>query len=137
MICSACQQENEMAYRVCTRCGARANRNLPPSLFLESMFTRDIFWRVNLAGVVIPLGLLFGGTLAALAVWDRVGFSSYWTILGFAMLAPGTVFAMSLLPFFRRVQSMLFGFGVLMMFGLLAAGVGGLFLALFLFKATY
>jgi len=101
------------------------------------MFTRDIFWRVNLAGVVIPLGLLFGGTLAALAVWDRVGFSSYWTILGFAMLAPGTVFAMSLLPFFRRVQSMLFGFGVLMMFGLLAAGVGGLFLALFLFKATY
>jgi len=137
MICSACQQKNEPAYQVCSRCGVRANRDVPPSLILGSLLTRDIIWGINLAGLAIPLALLAGGVWAAVFVWDRVGFSSYWTVAGFALLVPGIVFALSLLPAFRRVQSMLFGLGVFVMFGLLAGGAGGLFFALYLFSDSY
>ncbi len=137
MICSACQQENEPAYRRCIKCGADAHRDVPPSLILGSLMTRDIVWGINLAGLAIPLALLAGGILAAIFVWGRVGFSSYWSITGFVLLAPGTIFALSLLPVFRRVQSALFGVGVFVMFGLLAGGAAGLFIALNLFHETF
>ena len=137
MICSACQQENEPAYHVCSRCGANANRDVPPSLVLGWMLTRDIIWGINIAGLAIPLALLAGGILAAIFVWGRVGFSSSWSVAGYVLLAPGIIFALSLLPVFRRVQSELFGVGVFVMFGLLAGGAAGLFIALNLFHESF
>ena len=134
MICSLCQRDNDAGTELCGRCGTRMERNLPPLLVLESMFTREVIWGINAAGFVLPLGLLGGGLLAASIVWSSQGISSGWGIGAFAFLAPGAMFAFSVLPIFRRVQSLMFGLGMLDMFGLIAAPIGGLVLALYLFR---
>ena len=134
MICSLCYRDNDAGTELCGRCGTRMERNLPPLLVLESMFTREVIWGINAAGFVLPLGLLGGGLLAASIVWSSQGISSGWGIGAFAFLAPGAMFAFSVLPIFRRVQSLLFGLGMLAMFGLIAAPIGGLVLALYLFR---
>jgi hypothetical protein len=65
-----------------------------------------------------------------------LGFSSYWSVAGFALLAPGTVFTLSLSPVFQRVQSFLLGAGILIMFGLMLVAIAGLFRALYLFNQS-
>jgi len=137
MICSACQQENEPAHHVCSRCDINANRDVPPSLVLQWMLTRDIIWGINIAGLAIPLALLATGILAAIFVCGRVGFSSSWSVAGYVLLSPGIIIALSLLPVFRRVQSELFGVGLFVMFGLLAGGAASLFIALNLFHESF
>ena len=81
------------------------NRNLPPQLVLESLFTNEFICGINVGGLAVPLVLLASGVLGAWLIWDGVGFSSYWTITGFAALMPGTLFTMSLRPAFGRGQS--------------------------------
>lgn len=137
MICSACKLDNEAMSQLCSRCGARMERRMPPQLVLESLFTREIFWGITVGSLILPMMVLVGGVWGALVIWDNVGFSSYWTIAGFAVLAPGTVFTLSLLPVFQRVQSLLLGVGIFMMFALMVAAVGGLFLALYLFNRSF
>ncbi len=134
MICTVCQRDNDAGTELCGRCGTRMERNLPPLLVLESMFTREVIWGINAAGFVLPLGLLGGGFLGAWIIWNSQGFTSGWGIGAFAFLAPGAIFAFSILPIFRRVQSLLFGIGVLAMFGFIAAPIGVLVLALYLFR---
>ena len=113
------------------------NRNLPPQLVLESLFTNEFIWGINVGGLAVPLVLLASGVLGAWLIWDRVGFSSYWTITGFAVLMPGTLFTMSLRPAFGRDQSFLMGLGVFALFGLAAAGLLGLVLAIFVFNKNF
>ena len=113
------------------------NRNLPPQLVLESLFTNEFICGINVGGLAVPLVLLASGVLGAWLIWDRVGFSSYWTITGFAALMPGTLFTMSLLPTFRRGQSFLMGLEVFALFGLAAAGLLGLVLAIFVFNKNF
>ena len=137
MICSACQQDNEPGTQLCIRCDVHRERNLPPQLVLESLFTNEFIWGINVGGLAVPLALLASGVLGAWLIWDRVGFSSYWTITGFAALMPGTLFTMSLLPAFRRGQSFLMGLGVFALFGLAAAGILGLVLAIFVFNKNF
>ena len=137
MICSACQQDNEPGTQLCIRCDVHMERNLPPQLVLESFFTNEFIWGINVGGLAVPLVLLASGVLGAWLIWDRVGFSSYWTITGFAALMPGTLFTMSLLPAFRRGQSFLMGLGVFALFGLAAAGLLGLVLAIFVFNKNF
>ena len=137
MICSACQQDNEPGTQLCIRCDVHMDRNLPPQLVLESLFTNEFIWGINVGGLAVPLALLASGVLGAWLIWDRVGFSSYWTITGFAALMPGTLFTMSLLPAFRRGQSFLMGLGVFALFGLAAAGLLGLVLAIFVFNKNF
>ena len=137
MICSACQQDNEPGTQLCIRCGVHMDRNLPPQLVLESLFTNEFIWGINVGGLAVPLVLLASGVLGAWLSWDRVGFSSYWAITGFAALMPGTLFIMSLLPAFRRGQSFLMGLGVFALFGLAAAGLLGLVLAIFVFNKNF
>ena len=134
MICSLCQRDNDAGTELCGRCGTRMERNLPPLLVLESMFTREVIWGINAAGIVLPLGLLVGGFLGAWIVWSSQGISSGWGIGAFAFFAPGAIFAFSILPIFRRVQSLLFGIGMLAMFGLIVAPIGSLVLALYLLR---
>lgn len=88
MICSACQQDNEPGTQLCIRCDVHRERNLPPQLVLESLFTNEFIWGINVGGLAVPLVLLASGVLGAWLIWDRVGFSSYWTITGFAALMP-------------------------------------------------
>ena len=137
MICSACQQDNEPGTQLCIRCGLHMDRNLPPRLVLESLFTNEFIWGINVGGLAVPLVLLASGVLGAWLIWDGVGFSSYWTITGFAVLMPGTLFTMSLLPAFRRGESFLMGLGVFALFGLAAAGMLGLVLAIFVFNKNF
>ena len=137
MICSACQQDNEPGTQLCIRCGVHMDRNLPPQLVLESLFTNEFIWGINVGGLAVPLVLLASGVLGAWLIWDRVGFFSYWAITGFAALMPGTLFIMSLLPAFRRGQSFLMGLGVFALFGLAAAGLLGLVLAIFVFNKNF
>ena len=137
MICSACQQDNEPGTQLCIRCGVHMDRNLPPQLVLESLFTNEFICGINVGGLAVPLVLLASGVLGAWLIWERVGFSSYWTITGFAALMPGTLFTMSLLPAFRRGQSFLMGLGVFALFGLAAAGMLGLVLAIFVFNKNF
>jgi len=113
------------------------DRRVPPQLVLESLFTREIFWGITVGSLVLPLMLLAGGLWGAWIIWDIFGYSSYWSIVGFAMLAPGTIFTLSLLPIFRRVQSFLLGIGVFMMFGMMAVAIAGLFLAIYLSNRSY
>ena len=137
MICSACQQDNEPGTQLCIRCDVHRERNLPPQLVLESFFTNEFIWGINVGGLAVPLVLLASGVLGAWLIWDRVGFSSYWTITGFVALMPDTSFTTSLLPSFRRGQSFLMGLGVFALFGLAAAGILGLALAIFVFNKNF
>ncbi|RUA24247.1 MAG: hypothetical protein DSY79_01110 [Chloroflexi bacterium] len=137
MICTVCQRDNEACDQLCGRCGANLDRSVPPLLVLESLLTREFIWGINIAGVVLPLGLLGGGFLGAWVLWDSLGFSGFSAIAGLAMLAPGTIFALAMIPTVRKLQSALFGLGVFAMLGLIAAAIGGLFLALYLFTETY
>ena len=134
MICSACRQENEPGIQACSRCGASVNRSLPPLLVLESVFTRELLWGNSVAGLVLPLLLLGFGFWGAWAIWNAVGLSSYWSIAGYALLAPGTIFTLSLLPVLPRFQSALAGLGFFVMFSLLVAGLAGLIFAIYLFS---
>ena len=113
------------------------DRNLPPQLVLESLFTNEFIWGINVGGLAVPLVLLASGVLGAWLIWDRVGFSSYWTIIEFAVLTPGILFTMSLLAVFRRGQSFLMGLGVFLLFGFAAAGILGLVLAMFVFNKNF
>ena len=79
---------NEPGTQLCIRCGVHMDRNLPPQLVLESLFTNEFIWGINIGGLAVPLVLLASGVLGAWLIWDRVGFSSYWTITGFAALMP-------------------------------------------------
>ncbi len=133
LICSVCHKENELASQLCNRCGAQIDRNLPPLLVLESLFTRDLVWGINAAGFALPLGLLSGGFLVAWIIWAGQGFYSAWGLGAFASLAMGTVVTLAILPMFRRVQSLLFGVGVLTLSGLAVMAVGGLVLGFYLF----
>ena len=137
MVCSACQQDNEPGTQLCIRCGVHMDRNLPPQLVLESLFTNEFIWGINVGGLAVPLVLLASGVLGAWLIWDGVVLSSYWTITGFAALMPGTLFTMSLLPAFRRGESFLMGLGVFAVFGLAAAGMLGLVLAIFVFNKNF
>ena len=137
MICSVCQQDNDALTFLCSRCGVRMDRRVPPQLVLESLFTREIFWGITVGSLVLPLMLLAGGLWGAWIIWDIFGYSSYWSIVGFALLAPGTIFTFSLLPVFRRIQSILLGLGVFMMFGMMAVAIAGLFLAIYLSNRSY
>ncbi len=134
LICSVCHKENEPASQKCNRCGADIDRNLPPLLVLESLFTRDLIWGINAAGFALPLGLLSGGFLAAWLIWDGQGFYSPWGLGAFALLALGVITALAVLPMSRRVQSRLFGVGIMTKFGLLATVAGLLSLVLYLFN---
>lgn len=133
LTCSVCHKQNEPASQLCDRCGAQMDRNLPPLLVLESLFTRDLVWGINVAGFALPLGLLSGGFMAAWIIWADQGFYSAWGLGALALLTLGTLAMLAILPMFRRAQSLLFGVGVLTISGLVAAAVGGLFLALYLF----
>ena len=113
------------------------NRNLPPQLVLESLFTNEFICGINVGGLAVPLVLLASGVLGAWLIWDRVGFSSYWTITGFAALVPGTLITMSLLAAFRRGQSFLMGLGVFALFSLAPAGILGLILPIFVFNKNF
>jgi len=137
MICSVCQQDNDALTFLCSRCGVRMDRRVPPQLVLESLFTREIIWGITVGSLVLPLMLLAGGLWGAWIIWDIFGYSSYWSIVGFALLAPGTIFTFSLLPVFRRIQSILLGLGVFMMFGMMAVAIAGLFLAIYLSNRSY
>ena len=137
IICSACQQDNEPRTQLCIRCGVPMNRNLPPQLVLESLFTNEFICGINVGGLAVPLVLLASGVLGAWLIWDRVGFSSYWTITGFAVLMPGTLFTMSLRPAFGRDQSFLMGLEVFALFALAAAGILGLVLDIFVFNKNF
>ena len=137
MICSVCQQDNDALTHLCSRCGVRMDRRVPPQLVLESLFTRKIFCGITVGSLVLPLMLLAAGLWGAWIIWDIFGYSSYWSIAGFAMLAPGTIFTLSLLPIFRRVQSFLLGLGVFMMFGMMTVAIAGLFLAIYLSNRSY
>jgi hypothetical protein len=109
------------------------DRRMPPQLVLVSLFTREIVWGITVGSLVLPLMLLAVGFWGAWVIWDIFGYSSNWSILGFALLAPGTIFTLSLLPIFQRVQSLLLGLGTMMMFGLMVAAIAVLFLAGYLF----
>ncbi len=113
------------------------NRNLPPQLVLESLFTNEFICGINVGGLAVPLVLLASGVLGAWLIWDRVGFSSYWTITGFAVLMPGTLFTMPLRPAFGRDQSFLMGLEVFALFALAAAGILGLVLDIFVFNKNF
>ena len=67
---------NEPRTQLCIRCGVPMNRNLPPQLVLESLFTNEFMWGINVGGLAVPLVLLAGGVLKAWLIWDGVG-SSY------------------------------------------------------------
>ena len=134
LICSGCHKENEPASQMYNRCSAKIDRNLPPLLMLESLFTRDLIWGINAAGFALPLGLLSGGFLAAWIIWADQGFYSPWGLGAFALLALGMVTTLAILPMSRRVQSMLFGVGIMTKFGLLATVAGVLTLGLYLFS---
>jgi hypothetical protein len=110
---------------------------MPPQLVLESFFTREIVWGITVGSLILPLMVLAGGFWGALVIWDFFGYSSYWSIVGFALLGPGTIFTLSLLPIFQRVQSFLLGLGILIMFGLMMVAIAGLGLALYLFNQSY
>ena len=129
MICSVCQQDNDAGTFLCSRCGVRLDRRMPPQLVLESFFTREIVWGITVGSLILPLMVLAGGFWGALVIWDFFGYSSYWSIVGFALLGPGTIF--------QRVQSFLLGLGILMMFGLMVVAIAGLGLALYLFNQSY
>ncbi len=101
---------------------------------LESLFTRDLIWGINAAGFALPLGLLSGGFLAAWIIWADQGFYSRWGLGAFALLALGMITTLAILPMSRRVQSMLFGVGIMTKFGLLATVAGVLSLVLYLFN---
>lgn len=103
MICSVCQQDNDAGTFLCSRCGVRLDRRMPPQLVLESFFTREIVWGITVGSLILPLMVLAGGFWGALVIWDFFGYSSYWSIVGFALLGPGTIFTLSLLPIFQRV----------------------------------
>ncbi len=137
MICSVCQQDNDAGTFLCSRCGVRMDRRVPPQLVFESFFTREIIWGITVGSLILPLMLLAGGSWGAWVIWEVLGYSSYWGVVGFALLAPGTILTLSLLPVFRRVQSFLLGLGILMIFGLMAASIAGLFLALYVFNQSY
>ena len=128
---------NEPGTQLCIRCGVHMDRNLPPQLVLESFFTNEFNWRINIGGLAVPLVLLASGVLGAWLICDRVGFSSYWTITGFAALMPGTLFTMSLLAAFRRGESFLMGLGVFVLFSLASAGILGLILPIFVFNKNF
>ena len=113
------------------------DRNLPPQLVLEFLFTNEFIWGINIGGLAVPLVLLASGVLGAWLICDRVGFSSYWTITGFAALMPGTLFTMSLLAAFRRGESFLMGLGVFVLFSLASAGILGLILPIFVFNKNF
>ena len=137
MICSACRQDNDAGFQQCSRCGADLVRDVPPLLVLESLLTREVIWGLNIAGLVLPLGSLAGGFLGAWVIWSSLGFSGYPAIVGFVLMAPGAIFTLSLLPLFRRVRSVFFGLDAFAMFGLIAAAIGGLVLALYLFNTSF
>ena len=134
LVCSVCRKENEPASQMCKWCGAEIDRNLPPLLVLESLFTRDLIWGINAAGFALPMGLLSGGFLAAWLIWAGQGFYSPWGLGAFAVLALGMIAALAVLPTSRRVQSTLFGVGIMTKFGLLATVAGVLALGLYLFN---
>ncbi len=135
VICSACQQENEAGYQRCSRCGAAADRSIPTLLVLGTFFTREIIWGITLSGLALPLMLLLSGFWGALLLWSGVGFSSYWAIFGFIFLVPGMFFTLSMLPFFRRIQSLLFGLGFIVTFAVMAGAVLGLFFVIYFYNA--
>ncbi len=132
LICSVCHKENEPASQMCNRCGAEIDRDLPSLLILESLFTRDLMWGINAAGLILPLGLLSGGFLAAGLIWADQGFYSSWGLGAFALLALGMIATLAILPMSRRVKSMLFGVGIITKFGLLATVAGVLSLGFYL-----
>ena len=90
-----------------------------------------------MGNLILPLMVLAGGFWGAFVIWDFFGYSNYWSIVGFALLGPGMIFTLSLLPIFQRVQSFLLGLGILMMFGLMVVAIAGLGLALYLFNQSY
>jgi hypothetical protein len=102
-ICSVCQLENPPRYHNCTRCGAAANRRIPTLLVLGTFFTREIVWGITLSGIALPLMLLLSGFRGAWLVWNGVGSTSYWGVLGFVFLMPGTFFTLAMLPMFRGI----------------------------------
>ena len=116
MICSACQQENEAGFQICRKCGAAADRRMPTQLVLGTFFTRQIFWGITLSGLVLPLLLLISGFWGAFLLWSGVGFTNYWAMFGFVFLVPGAFLTLSMIPFFRRIQYLLFGLGLIFSF---------------------
>ncbi len=132
LICSVCHKENESASQMCNRCGAEIDRDVPSLLILESLFTRDLIWGINAAGLILPLGLLSGGFLAAGLIWADQGFYSSWGLGAFALLALGMVATLAILPMSRRVKSMLFGVGIITKFGFLVTVTGVLSLGFYL-----
>ena len=67
MICSVCQQDNDALTHLCSRCGVRMDRRVPPQLVLESLFTRERIWGITVVSLFFPLMLRAGG------VWWRGG----------------------------------------------------------------
>jgi len=128
---------NEPGTQLRIRCGVHLDRNRPRQLVLESLFANEFIGGINIGGLAVPLVLLASGVLRAWLIWDRVGFSSYWTITGFAALMPGTLFTMSLLAAFRRGESFLMGLGVFVLFSLASAGILGLILPIFVFNKNF
>ena len=61
MICSVCQQDNDAGTFLCSRCGVRLDRRMPPQLVLESFFTREIVWGITVGNLILPLMVLAGG----------------------------------------------------------------------------
>lgn len=131
--CSVCQQNNVVGYKLCTRCGAHVNRSLPPLLVIESALTREVIWGISLGGLALPIVMLGVGLLAAWQIWAGVGFDNYWSLTGVAALTPGTLFTLSILPPFHRVRSAMLGLGMVALLALVAAGIAGIFVAIYFF----
>ena len=73
MICSLCQQDNDAGIDLCSRCGVRMDRRMPPQLVLVSLFTREIVWGITVGSLVVPLMLLAVGFWGAWVIWEIVG----------------------------------------------------------------
>lgn len=136
MICSVCQMVNEVGYRRCSRCGAHVDRSVPPLLVIQNALTREFIWGITLGELVIPLVFLVAGIIAAWQIWAGVGFSSYWSYVGLAVLMPGTILTLSTLPAFRRVRSLLLGLGLFAFVSLMVAGIIGIFAAIYFFYSS-
>ena len=127
---------NEPGTQLCIRCGVHMDRNLPPQLVLESLFTNEFIWGINVGGLAVPLVLLASGVLGAWLIWDRVGFSSYWTITGFAALMPAYYLPCRCWPHSAEA-SLLTGLGVFVLFSLASAEILGLILPIFVFNKNF
>ncbi len=136
MICSVCQMVNVGGYRRCSRCGAHVNRSVPPLLVIQNAVMREVLWGISLGELAVPLIFLGAGSIAAWQIWEGVGFSSYWSLAGFAVLLPGTILTLSVLSAFRRVRSPLLELGFFAFVSLMVAGIVGIFVAIYFFYSS-